>query len=192
MEKVFTIEIPDYKTHACLVEKREQKYYNRCSRIPQKYRNNRYDFNSYGILSEKSTAQPVIANPRTNGKPILKEIDGPAILTGKMRKKEALEIVRKVGRYYADHLQRLKIPGKLQKVTIEIINTPVDGAKDLQNLGWLLVKVVQEVLIEGGFLDKTPDQSFQGFEIRSIPSAMNSERKMIFNFYSESKRRSAV
>jgi hypothetical protein len=192
MEKVFTIEIPDYKTHACLVEKREQKYYNRCSRIPQKYRNNGYGFNAYGLLHEKSTGQLVIANPRTSGKPIMKEIDGHAILTGRMRRKEAVIIVREVERYYADQLKHLKIHGKLNKVAIEIINSPVEGSKDIKNLGWLLVKVIQETLSEGGFVGESVDQSFQGFEIRSIPSAMNSERKMIFNFYSESKRRSAV
>jgi len=184
MKQLLNVEIPNYLTHVMLSRSRPAIYYTRKTRIPFKYQNSDYGFNDYGILVCALYGNPVIANPITAGKPKYKKINGRDFLSGKISPDVRSRMVTEMKRFYLPHFLKKKKIREACKIKLEIFNSVGEGNQDLDNMSWILVKVIQDVLVDAEILQEDNKQVIKGFEVVFVPTHSTDERKLIVTIFS--------
>jgi len=178
MNEVLNIDIPEYLTHVQLSKARRKKYYRKGDRIPKKYQNPAFVFDAKGLLVEKRSNMPVIANPKTAGKPRYKKINGQEIYTGNLPPILRSIMIKEMKSYYSKHLpNNIKIR-KPCKLVIEIHNAIGVGNQDLDNMSWVLVKVIQDVLVELSVIPEDNVTVITGYEVTFVPTLPKEKRKL--------------
>lgn len=179
MKPIVLVEIPKYLTHVMFGKSRPANYYIRDRRIPMKYHNSSYDFNIYGVLVNVRTGKPVIANPVTAGKPKLKKINGRDFISGRISPVLRSQILQEMKRFYTPFFIKQKKIREACTVTLEIHNSLGDDNQDLDNMSWLLVKVLQDIFVETGILPEDNLHIIKGYEVKFVPIVATEERKLV-------------
>jgi len=188
MKEILKIEIPNYITHVKLCDSRAKKFYTRHSRIPIKYRNENYEFNPYGILSEKTSGRLVLSNPKTADTPLLRRIDDKLFLEEKVNAITRSKIVREMGAFYKKYLPGNWKPREVCKIKMEIHNTVNDGSRDMDDMGWIMAKVINKSLVESGILPSNFKPTLKGYEIEVVPINSSQDRKVVLTLLNENER----
>jgi len=188
MKEILRIEIPNYITHVKLCNSRLQKFYTPNSRIPIRYRNEKYKFNPYGILAEKTTGKLVLANPKTADTPLLRRIEGKLFLQGKVNAITRSKIVREMEAFYKSYLPNYRNPVRISKIMMEIHNTVDEGSRDIEDMGWIMVKVINDTLAESGILPSSSNPTVKGYEVKLVPINSSQKRKVVITLLNESER----
>jgi hypothetical protein len=193
MREALKIEIPSYITHVQLSKHRRRKYYTiKSKNIPKKYKTDKYHFNKKGILVEKLTGEPVIANPRVAGTPRLKKINGQEIYTGNISPIIRSKIVREMKNFYRDYFPLNHKIRDICKIRLDIYNAVGDGNQDLDNMSWIIVKVIQDVLVETKILPEDNITVINGYEVEFHPVASEDDRKLVVTLLVEETQEIAV
>jgi len=192
MKPLLTIEIPNYLTHVMLDRSRPANYYTPKKRIPMRYTTSIYGFNSYGVLINVLTGKPVVANPLTAGKPRYKKINGREFLSGKISPVMRNRIISEMRRFYLPFFHQKKRIRESCRIKLEIHNIVGEGNQDLDNMSWILVKVIQDVLVETGVLPEDNVQFIKGFEVNFVPTYSTDQRKLVVTIYSYDAKPEAV
>ena len=150
-KEVLRIEIPEFITHVKLSNKRRAKYYTKGKKIPTKYTTSEYTYNKEGILIHKVTRLPIISNPRSVGTPRIKKINGQDIYRGNNDPHVRSKMVSSMKEFFSNEVRKRKVqPIPLDHYPLEMeleMHLPNAGeAFDIDNAGWLYVKVIQDVL----------------------------------------------
>lgn len=178
MNEIFRIEIPNYITHVQLSKARRKKYYKKGNKIPKKYQNAQFGYNKLGILIENKSSLPIVANPRTAGTPRFKKINGQEIYTGNLPPMLRSIMIKEMKTYYRSQItKKIKIL-KPCKLVIDIHNAIGAGNQDLDNMSWLLVKVIQDVLVELRILPEDNVTVIKGYEVNFVPIDEKEQRKL--------------
>lgn len=183
MKALLTVEIPKYPTRVMLNRSRPAVYYTRNTRIPKKYKNSDYDFNAYGVLIESRTNTPVVANPQTANTPKYKKINGRDFLSGKISPATRSYMFNEMKRFFLPFFQKKKKIYEPCHVKIELSNTLEEAKQDLDNMSWILVKVILDVLVESDVLPKNNVHFVQGFEVTFKPVNDADQRKLTVSVY---------
>lgn len=183
MKALLIIEIPNYLTHVMLDRSRPANYYTRRTKIPVRYMNSTYGFNNYGVLVNAYTGKPVVANPLTAGKPKYKKINGRELLAGRISPVVRSRIIHEMKRFYLPYFMKKKKIREACKIRVEIHNAIGEGNQDLDNMSWILVKVLQDVLVEANILPQENVKVIKGFEVDFVPTLTKDERKLVVVIY---------
>jgi len=143
------ITIPQYIKHAKLADKRRAKYYLKGKKLPNKYKN--FKYNKKGILID-SLGNPIVANPRSVGTPRFKKINGQDFYKGVDSPFTRSKIVSQIKAFFKEHVKGIP-PVTYLPVQIDLELHDVVGTKtwDLDNL-WIYNKCMQDVLVDEGVL----------------------------------------
>lgn len=150
MEELLIIEIPGYITHVELSKSRRKKYFTPEDKIPIKY-----DKPEYGFIKERlvelKTKTPVIKNSRTAGTPRLKKINGQDFYSGNVMPQVRAKIICEMKNFFMEHFEGIppidpeSFPIEME---LEIHYIVKNDLFDIDNLGWVYTKVIQDVLKE--------------------------------------------
>lgn len=158
-------------------------YYTRNTRIPKKYKNSDYDFNAYGVLEDVNTNTPVVANPQTANTPKYKKINGRDFLSGKISPATRSYMFNEMKRFFLPFFHKKKKIYEPCHVKIELNNTVGEANQDLDNMSWILVKVILDVLVEADILPQNNLHFVQGFEVSFRPVKDADQRKLTVSVY---------
>ncbi len=148
MDEILVIEIPGYITHVELSKSRRKKYFTPDDRIPLKYQKEHYKFIK-GRLTDTETKEVVVKNPRVAGTPRLKKINGQDFYSGTVMPQVRAKIVAEMKKFFSVHFQGIPaidaehFPVEME---LEIHYTMKNDLFDIDNLGWVYTKVIQDVL----------------------------------------------
>lgn len=181
MNELLKIEIPQYITHVRLSKSRRAKYYtvNMRRKLPKKYKNANYGYNSKGVLINLLTKEPVIANPKTVGTPREKKINGQEIYSGNVPPTIRSIIVREMKQFYKQFIPSTHKIREKCKIKLEIFNAIGVGNQDLDNMSWIILKVVQDVLVEKQVLPEDNILVVDNLEIQFHPIDSEENRKLV-------------
>ncbi len=153
-DEILRIEITNFITHVLLSKKRRARYYKKGKKIPKKYQTNEYGYNKQEELIHKATKMRVIANPRSVGTPRLKKINGQDIYRGNNNPYIRSKMVSEMKAFFADAIVKSgidPIDSKHYPIEMELeMHIPLNAEFDVDNAGWLYVKVIQDVLTQTG------------------------------------------
>lgn len=183
MKQLLKVEIPDYPTRIMLNRSRPAVYYTRKTKIPARYRTANYDFNAYGILIDVKSNTPIVANPLTANMPKFKKINGRDLLLGKISSSIRSLMLNELKRFFLPFFEDRRMIKEPCHIKIEICNVLGDGNQDLDNMSWILVKVIQEVLVESKVIQQNNLRFVQGFEVSFKPVNSSNERKLTVSIY---------
>ncbi len=154
-----TITIPDYPDKVLIAKARRAVYYvdntttKGKSLLPRSYNDiTKYAFID-GVLHNLKTGEPVLANPRTAGKPRYWVVNFQDIWNGNMSKQARNNVVGKLKEVLRPHIKNIrKIKAFPVEISIDIYDTqcPVD----ISNRGAVYTKVIEDLLTDEG---KIPD-----------------------------------
>ena len=131
-----------------LSKKRRAKYYDKKSKIPNKYKKKDYDFDKNGILVHIESGQKIIKNTRTIGTPNVKKINGQYFWSGAhphIRRK----IKREMSIFFYEHMKDIPTIQEHQYpigIRIDLYDN-VNQGSDLDNFIYLYRKVIHDVLV---------------------------------------------
>jgi len=188
MKEILRIEIPNYITHVNLCDSREEKFYTRCSRIPFRYRNENYSFSPYGILVNRRTGKEVLANPKTAGKALIKKIDGQEFYHDKLKTSVRARILTEMKAFYGKYIPQTRKAIKCCKLRLEIHNTEEKGYEDINNMSWIMVRVIQDALSETGILPGNASKVIAGYEVGLVTIESEQERKVVLSLLHQSEQ----
>lgn len=181
MKELLRIVIPNYITHVKLCNSRPSKFYTRNIRLPEKYNNEEYSFSAYGILTENASGKAVLANPKTAGTPRYKKINGQEIYNGKLSPVERSLMIKEMKAFYRKYLPKIQKIKKECKIRLEIHNELGDGNQDLDNMSWIMIKVIQDALVESKILPEDNLKVIKGYEVNFYPTQESQERKLVIS-----------
>ena len=118
------------------------------------YKNDRYGFIK-GKLCELDTKIPVIKNSRSAGTPRLKKINGQDFYSGNVMPQVRAKIVSEMKRFFAEHFEGIPPIDENDypiEMELEIHYTIKNDLFDIDNLGWVYTKVIQDVLKDAGII----------------------------------------
>lgn len=148
MDELLVIEIPGYITHVELSKSRRKKYFTPEDKIPKKYQTEDYGFIK-GRLCLLKSKKPVIKNPRSAGTPRLKKINGQDFYSGNVMPQVRAKMIQEMKRFFSAHFQGIPPIEKKYfpvEMEIEIHYVVKNDLFDVDNLGWVYTKVIQDVL----------------------------------------------
>ena len=174
-----TVEIPQPITYVKLSNSRRKKYYNRKSRIPKKYLSEEYTFNKKGILINRLTKEPVVANPKVAGTPKFKKINGQEIYSGNVHPKVRASMIRQMKLFYKSFFSTTLKVRDACKLRLDIYDLIGKGDFDLDNMSWIIVKVIQDVLVEKKIIPDDNVTVLTGYEVNFISVLSEDERKIV-------------
>jgi hypothetical protein len=151
-----SIEVPRYITHVMLSKARRAKTYKKGDTIPKKYMH--YRFDAKGTLVDPQNI-PVVANPRVAGTPRMKKISGQEFYKGNVHPQTRAKIIKTMKEEFLPYFLSTKpIPADMlpTHITLEIYGHTTHEQTDLDNMSWVYMKVIQDVLVEAKIL---PDDS---------------------------------
>lgn len=183
MKTLLTVEIPKYPTRVMLNRSRPAVYYTRNTRIPKRYHNSNFDFNAYGVLVDVQTNTPVVANPQTANTPKYKKINGRDFLFGKISPATRVYMLAEMKRFFLPFFLKKRKINEPCHIKIELHNVAGDGYQDLDNMSWILVKVIQDVLVESDILPQNNLHFVLGFEVSFRPVYDADQRKLTVSVY---------
>jgi hypothetical protein len=160
MEELLIIEIPGYITHVELSKSRRKKYFCQDDDIPKRYQNDSYEFIK-GKLCHSETGRPVIKNNRSAGTPKLKKINGQDFYSGNVMPQVRAKIIHEMKKFFYEHFEGIPpidpehFPIEME---LEIHYTIKNDLFDIDNLGWVYTKVIQDVLKDTEII---PDDNIQ-------------------------------
>jgi len=129
-------------------------------RLPKKYDNENYIFNSKGQLIEKDTGIKIVKNSRSVGTPRYKKINGQEIYNGNISRQARASLVKKIHEYFKPILKDIEIPTNIElyPLTLELLFYIHDmGKNNIDNDNkWIWRKCVQDTITE---LEKWPDDN---------------------------------
>jgi hypothetical protein len=182
MDEILIIEIPGYITHVRLSNKRRKKYFSESDVLPKKYQKPNYQFIK-GVLVDTTTMEKVIKNPKVAGTPLLKKINGQDFYSGTVIPQVRAKIILEMKKFFFDHL--IGIPPIEEhfypiEMEIEIHYVIKNDYFDIDNLGWVYTKVIQDVLKESGII---PDDDIRYIRksgaCQFVPVKEESDRKIV-------------
>jgi len=178
------IEIPNFITHVELSKKRRAKYYKKGNKLPKKYSNKDYIFNKEGVLVHKALGVPVIANPRVVGTPRLKKINGQDIYRGNNNPYIRSKMVSTMKEFFSTAIKKQKIsPVDLKHYPLEMeleMHIPLTEDFDIDNAGWIFVKVIQDVLVSTGVISNDVAVLLpKSGGVQFVPLEADGERKIV-------------
>jgi hypothetical protein len=180
MIEVLKVEIPNYITHIQLAKARRKKYYTDQSKtIPKKYKTDKYEFSKIGVLTEKSTGLAVLSNPKTAGQPRFKKISGQEIYSGNIHPQIRSKMIREMKEFYAGYFPKTVKIREVCKIRFDIYNIFGEGNYDLDNMSWILVKVIQDVLVNLKILPEDNITVINGYEVGFYPIDRYEDRKLV-------------
>jgi hypothetical protein len=159
----------------------ETRYYTRHTRIPGRFRNEKYTFNSYGILIERRTGREVVANPRTAETPKLKKINGQEFYNGKICPMVRSKMIREMQAFYRKHIPTTTKIDSPCKLRLEIHSTRKEGEQDMGNMSWVMVKVISDAMVDNQILPEDTDRVLKGFEVDVVPVDDPGKRKLVLS-----------
>ena len=154
MDEILVIEIPGYITHVELSKQRRKKYFAPEDKIPLKYQTDDYQFVK-DRLTHIETKQPVIKNPRVAGTPKLKKINGQDFYSGNVIPQVRAKMIMEMKKFFSDHFKGIPAISTEHypvEMELEIHYTIKNDFFDIDNLGWVYTKVIQDVLKDEGII----------------------------------------
>lgn len=155
------IVIPDYPDKIVVAKARRPVYYVQLGgpvkgrRTPQKYINNpKYVFKE-GVLYHRDSGLPVVANPRTAGKPRYWVVNFQQIWNQSITKQDRAGKVGKLKDILEPYIKKIK-PIKTFPVEISITMFDTQCPVDVSNRGAIYTKVIEDLLVTNG---KLPDDN---------------------------------
>lgn len=148
MDEILVIEIPGYITHVELSKSRRKKYFVPGDKIPLKYQKEPFEFVK-GRLTNTKTKEVVVKNPRVAGTPRLKKINGQDFYSGNVMPQVRAKIILEMKKFFSVHFKGIPpIEAKYFPIELEIeIHYVIkNDLFDIDNLGWVYTKVIQDVL----------------------------------------------
>ena len=193
------IEIPNYIRQVKLSEKRSKKFYVKGKKeIPKKYSDNkRFVFKKKGTkfcLYDSVENEFIIANPRTQGTPKIKTINGQAIYNGFVSKWERATMMNKIGDSFSEAIKDLSLfPYNPVKITIEVhdlIKDPIckEQEWDLRNREFPYGKKFED-LIKKKIIKDDSVLYYTCFKVQFVPIDNEVNRKLVFIIEKETDER---
>lgn len=180
MDELLLIEIPGYITHVELSKSRRKKYFTPEDKLPLKYQKETFGFVK-GKLVNLETKEVVIKNPKVAGTPKLKKINGQDFYSGNVIPQVRAKIIAEMKRFFSQHLEGIppieEFPVEME---IEIHYVVKHDLFDVDNLGWVYTKVIQDVLKDTGII---PDDDVRYIRksggCQFVPVASEDDRKIV-------------
>ncbi len=180
MKELYRAEIPQYLTQIKVSDARPYRIYTHHMEVPKKYQKEDYDFNTYGVLVNRHTDEVVLANPNTAGKPKFRKINGRDIYTGRVSPTMRAKILREMKAFYFNQLPNIRRPIlHACKLKLDIYNIVEESVPELDNMSLIIIKVLQDVLVQKGILPKKNREVLKGFEVNYFPIVNTASRKLI-------------
>lgn len=185
-----SLDVVNFIEEVELSKKRRPKYYDRKSKIPNKYSDKDYDFDKNGTLIHVETGTKVVKNTRSVGTPNIKKINGQYFWTGAhphIRRK----IKRDMANFFYEHMKDIpQVPENAYPIGVRIdLYDVMEQGSDLDNFIYLYRKVIHDVL-SADEMDHEPiiiDDSklyIQDIPTRFYPIDNHEERKLYIEIYS--------
>ncbi len=154
MEDLLIIEIPNFITHVELSKARRKKYFQKDDILPKKYQNDKYLFNKKGILVGEDN-KPVVRNSRVAGTPCVKKINGQEFYSGNINPHLRAKMVSEMKKFFISHFEGIPpidpkhFPLEME---LELHYSTTPDIFDIDNLGWIYTKVIQDCLKDAGII----------------------------------------
>ena len=154
MDELLLIEIPGYITHVELSKSRRKKYFTPEDKLPIKYKTERFGFVK-GKLVDLETKQVVVKNPKVAGTPKMKKINGQDFYSGNVIPQVRAKMIAEMKKFFTEHFEGIpaipmdEFPVEME---IEIHYAMKNDLFDVDNLGWVYTKVIQDVLKDTGII----------------------------------------
>lgn len=105
------------------------------------------------MLINLKTKEPVIANPRVAGQPRYKKINGQDLYRGNNNPYIRSKMIRSMKTFFRKEIDKLNVspindsdyPVEME---LELHTNVTENDFDMDNAGWVYVKVIQDVLVE--------------------------------------------
>lgn len=159
------------------------------TRIPKKFQNvEKYEFNPKGILMEKRTNLPRLANPSVAGQPRYWRVNFQDIWNGAIAKhgrNSRIEKLKEVFKPYIDSIEPIGAVNYPLGMEILIFDTafPVD----VSNRGVIYTKVIEDLLVKcGKIVDDSAKYIVDSGRTRYILVGHPEEKQMVVNIYKSS------
>ena len=203
------IEIPNYIRHIELSKKRQAKYYEKGKVIPKakKYFDRAlYDYKPYPgfgtrlFLTDLSTNERIVANPRAVGTPRILTINGQKIYNGEVNKQVRNKVLLEIKESFKPYIEQLtpivKFPIKITCEFHDVIRDSGSGSLwDLDNRSWPYIKAFQDCLTG----DRKKNKKILGDDNilyitqppvpKFIPVDREEDRKLVFIIQEETDKR---
>lgn len=181
------IEIPFSENILISKERRAIPYIKDKSRIPKKYMNDKYIWDSKGHLTHKETGVKVVKNSRTAGKPRYQRVNGQDIYNGNTFRQGRARLAKLIHEKFTPYLREIE-------PLLDIKNYPLglylnfyvhDKAKEnIDNDNkWIWEKCIQDTLTQLGIIpDDNPYIIWENIK-RTILISFEKEEKIVIEIY---------
>jgi len=149
--KIHEIVINEFSQYIKIAESRRAKPFLKGKRkIPKKYQNENFEFDSKGRLINKNNGSVVPSNPMVCGKPRYWKINGQDIYNQKIKFTDRAKIVGLLHEYFGKHLVQLRDFKFPDKIGVRIIFYVLDeGKNNIDNDNkWIYEKVIQDTMTQ--------------------------------------------
>lgn len=153
--------INDYPDKVLIAkQKRSVLYVNETSKvkgkknIPKSYLNNpKFYFDEKGVLTRRSDGQPMLANPKSAGKPRYWVVNFQEIWNGAVSRQNRAMKADKLKRILEPHLDELPpINHRDYPIKLEIFIFDTEFPVDASNKGAIYHKVIEDILVKAGVI----------------------------------------
>lgn len=164
-ELITSVVIPDYPDKILTANARRSIYYiNGSSKVkgrtnipPSFLDPNKYYFDKLGVLINKKTGQPQLANPQLAGKPRYWVVNFQDIWNQNLGKQQRAMRIDKLKDVLRPYIKKLT-PITEFPIEVSIIIYDTHCPVDISNRGAIYTKVVEDLLVKEGII---PDDSIQ-------------------------------
>lgn len=192
------IVIPDYPDKVLISKARRPVYYvskdaqvKGKTEIPKSFHDRKkYYFDDRGILTERSTGKPKLANPKSAGQPRYWVVNFQQIWNGSIAKhgrSSRVDKLKEALRPYIDKTKPYLIPIYEWEypVAIEIFIYDTEFPVDVSNRGVLYIKVIEDLLVTEGILkDDSAEYVNDSGRVKYIKIEDKKDKKMVINILS--------
>jgi hypothetical protein len=164
MFKTIVITVPDYPDKVMIAKSRRSVFYVSMTAsvkgrtdIPKRYKSAHYVFDARGVLTDVRTGNPVLANPRTAGKPRYWVVNFQDIWNQNLTKQTRASYTGLLKDIFRPFIRKMKVITEFP-LELNLRLYDLECPVDVSNKGVIYTKIIEDLMVTEG---RIPDDSVE-------------------------------